>query len=136
MTSLPQPVQNRLRESFQSQLAERPPKRLQRHIVRDYRDDIIGLVRDDGSRLADVIVAVEAQGEVVFAAGLRAEILSQIGTMKDIRANRIKTSVAMTTTVPAQVLADPSDASLSEPALFGDDDHDDDETFRANRSRG
>ena len=128
MTGFTPPMPNRLREPFLQNQALRPPKRLQRHIVEDYRDEIISLIRIDGARLADVVFAVGAQGEVVFEAGFRAEILAQIGTIKNIRAGSVKPASSKPA---ASNLASPVAASPAEGIV-----DDDDESFRVNRSRG
>lgn len=81
---------NRLRAYFADQQALKAQRRLQSDIVREYREDIVGLIANDGARLAEVAAAVRAQGEPVLEPGFKAEILKQIGKTKDIRAGKVK----------------------------------------------
>lgn len=126
---------SRLRSHYQRQRAENPPKRIQSDIVRDYRDDIVGLIADDGASLSEVVAAVRAEGEPVLEPGFKAEILKQIGTVKNIRAGRAKAVVANSAhSAPHAAVAPPvSKAIASRAAVFLDED---DEDFAARRPRG
>lgn len=126
---------NRLRSHFAARAAEKPKKRLQSAIVADYRDDIISLIADDGATLTEVIEAVRAEGEPVLDAGLKAEILKQIGTVKSIRAGAAKAAIAKRADAAPQT-AGSSPLALtipSESAVFLDED---DADFAARRPRG
>lgn len=121
---------NRLRPHFASQVAQRPKRRLQRSIVADYRDDIIGLIADDGASLPEVADAVRAQGEPVLDAGFKSAVLKMIGTVKNIRAGR--------TDLIASKGGDPASQPKLPPISSAESgtspDHDDD--FAARRPRG
>lgn len=80
---------NRLRRHYLQQQEAKKSKRLQRDIVRDYRAEIIALIRDDGAKIDDVVATVIAEGEPVLEDGFRAEIRAQIGTVKAIRAGQV-----------------------------------------------
>ncbi|KNH01902.1 hypothetical protein J121_101 [Qipengyuania citrea LAMA 915] len=127
---------NRLRSHFAKQAAQKPMKRLQRAIVSDYRDDIISLIADDGATLPEVADAVRAQGEPVLDPGFKAEVLKQIGTVKNIRAGRINTMAPkygepVPQPEPAAMLAqNNSNLTATSP-----DDDDDDDAFAARRPR-
>lgn len=116
---------NRLRSHCLSHRATKPPRRTQRDIVRDYRDDIITLIRDDGATLEEVVQAIEAEGEAVLAAGLKAQILAQIGTVKAIRAGRSFAGQPHAQQTIGTV------AARSTPSIIRDDDDD----FAARPSR-
>lgn len=130
---------NRLRSHFNDQQAQKPQRRLQIEIVADYRDDIIGLIADDGATLPEVADAVRAQGEPVLDAGFKAAVLKTIGTVKNIRAGRVNTITNKGAVVdPA---SSPTTASMpvlpptnSVPRPLGDDD-DDDDAFAVRRPR-
>lgn len=123
---------NRLRPHFADQMAQKPQRRLQNAIVADYRDDIIGLIVVDGATLTEVAAAVRAEGEPVLEAGFKAAILEQIGTVKNIRAGRIKAAAQ-------NVNRDPSATSGLSPLPTERSGHatldDDDEDFAARRPR-
>lgn len=125
---------NRLRSHFAARAAQKPKKRLQSSIVADYRDDIISLIADDGATLTEVIEAVRAEGEPVLDAGLKAEILKQIGTVKGIRAGGAKAAIAKRADTASQAAAAPQlpPAFQSEAAIFLDED---DADFAARRPR-
>lgn len=89
----PVPPTNRLRQHYLQQQQTKPPRRLQRDIVRDYRAEIIGLIRDDGATIDDVVATVIAEGEPVLDDGFRAQIRIQIGTVKAIRSGQIITTM-------------------------------------------
>lgn len=127
---------NRLRSHFAKHAAQKPKKRLQSAIVADYRDDIIGLIADDGATLPEVVAAVRAEGEAVLDAGFKAAILKTIGTVKDIRAKRIKPSAPMGGGPSPQSAVSPTPTQISsnETAMSLDDD-DDDDAFAARRPR-
>lgn len=129
------PGTNRLRPHYHRQQAEHPPKRLQSDIVRDYRDDIIGLIRDDGASLAEVISAVAAQGELVLPPGFKAEVLALIGPVKKIRAGLVKPL-----NLPRRAASQASTASVDDQATnsarpLGEDD-DEANPFASRQSRG
>jgi hypothetical protein len=127
---------NRLRSHFAKQAAQKPMKRLQRAIVSDYRNDIISLIADDGATLPEVADAVRAQGEPVLDPGFKAEVLKQIGTVKNIRAGRINTMASKygdpaPQAEPAAILAQNNSNLTATPP----DDDDDDDAFAARRPR-
>lgn len=131
---------NRLRPHFAKQAAQKPKKRLQSAIVTDYRGDIISLIADDGATLPEVADAVRAQGEPVLDHGFKAEILKQIGTVKNIRSGRAKVTgtrgpfpVSASSSAPATQSATPSPAQTDAAENFADDD---DDLFAARRPRG
>ena len=125
---------NRLRPHFVKQAAQKPKKRLQSEIVAEFRDDIISLIADDGATLPEVADAVRAQGEPVLDPGFKAEVLKQIGTVKNIRAGRINTRASKygePAPQPAAMLAqNNSNLTATSP-----DDDDDDDAFAARRPR-
>lgn len=130
---------NRLRPHFEHEQAQKPPKRLQSDIVWDYRADIIGLIKDDGATLCEVVSAVRAQGETVLDHGFKAELLKQLGTVKDIRAGRGKNSnLALAPTGSVSSALAP--VGGTEPAVGqhrpAEDVADDDDLFVARRPRG
>lgn len=115
---------NRLRKYYEQHLAAKPPSLPpQRDIVREYHNEIIELIKVDGASLADVVASIEAHGERVLAAGLKAEILKQIGSVKTIRAGQAKDAP----TFPRPTLRPPAS---SEANTFEDED-----LFRARRPR-
>lgn len=121
---------NRLRSHFTDQQAQKPQRRLQIEIVADYRDDIIGLIADDGATLPEVADAVRAQGEPVLDAGFKAAVLKSIGTVKNIRAGRInsitsKGAVADPASSPTMASMPVLPPNSSAPRPLGDDDDDD-----------
>lgn len=130
---------NRLRSHFAGQQELKTQRRLQSDIVREYRDDIVELIANDGARLAEVAAAVRAEGEPVLEPGFKAEILKQIGKVKDIRggggkaAAANKTPYAATTAQPPTPAPAPaSQAVAGGAAVFLDEDDDD---FAARRPR-
>ena len=127
---------NRLRSHFAKQAAQKPMKRLQRAIVSDYRDDIISLISDYGATLPEVADAVRAQGEPVLDAGFKAEVLRQIGTVKNIRAGRIDTMANRGgDPAPQPEPAAPMTQNNSNETETSVDDDDDDDAFAARRPR-
>lgn len=127
---------NRLRSHFAKQAAQKPMKRLQRAIVSDYRDDIISLISDYGATLPEVADAVRAQGEPVLDAGFKAEVLRQIGTVKNIRAGRIDTMPNRGgDPAPQPEPAAPMTQNNSNETETSVDDDDDDDAFAARRPR-
>lgn len=124
---------NRLRSHYQRHKAAKPTQRTQADIVREYREDIITLIRDDGAKLDEVIEAIGAEGVEVKAAGLKAEILAQIGTVKDIRLGRTKLAhTPSALSVPASPPAPPT--RIATPML-SQGEADDDNLFVARRPR-
>ena len=79
------PSADSLRQHFLRQRDQKAPRRLQRDIVRDNWSGIVGLIRDDGATIKEVVAAVIAEGEPVLEDGFKAAIRSQIGTVKSIR---------------------------------------------------
>ena len=129
---------NRLRAPFADQQAKKEKARLQSEIVRDYRDEIVELIADDFATLNEVVSSVRALGEPVLDAGFKAEILKQIGTVKNIRTGR--TSPAALVRDPPRMRPSPAIVSTSLPVSQtgnGDIlDDDDDELFVARKPRG
>ncbi|WP_394269557.1 hypothetical protein [Qipengyuania sp.] len=126
---------NRLRPHFADQQAQKARRRLQGDIVRDYRDDIVELLADDGATLSEVALAVRARGEPVLDHGFKAEILKQIGTVKNIRSGHAKVAdlrgaspVSEPQTQKAKLMPSLTDAAEA----VGDDD----DQFAARRRRG
>ena len=62
----------------------RPPT--QRDIVCKYRTQIVGLIRDDGATVPDVIAAIIAAGDPVRPPGFEKALRLELGTVKAIRA--------------------------------------------------
>lgn len=93
MDSGSHPPTDRLRRHYLLQQEAKAQRRLQRDIVRDYRAEIIGLIRDDGAKIDDVIATVVAEGEPVLEDGFRAEVRAQIGTVKAIRAGKVSAAL-------------------------------------------
>ena len=129
---------NRLHSYFADQQALKVQRRRQGDIVRDYRDDIIGLIADDGATLPEVAAAVRAQGEPVLDPGFKAAILKSIGTVKDIRAGKViavagksaASAPALASTTSSLPATAPSNSTGSMPP-----DDDDDDAFAARRPR-
>lgn len=126
---------NRLRPHFAKQTEQKAKKRLQKQIVAAYRDDIISLIADDGATLPEVVDAIRADGEVVLEAGFKAEVLRQIGTVKNIRAGR-SDATAFTGGVHAPQCVPPhANTTSNMTTVQTDDDDDDDSAFVARRPR-
>lgn len=124
---------SRLRSHYQRQKAAKPPQRTQADIVREYREDIITLIRDDGAKLDEVIEAIGAEGVEVKAAGLKAEILAQIGTVKDIRLGRAK--LARTPSAFPVPASPPAPPTRPATPMLSQAEADDDNLFAARRPR-
>lgn len=127
---------NRLRSHFAMQAAQKPKKRLQSEIVAEFRDDIISLIADDGATLPEVADAVRAQGEPVLDPGFKAEVLKQIGTVKNIRVGRVNTMASRhVNPAPQPEPAAPMAQNNSNLTAISPDDDDDDDAFAARRPR-
>jgi hypothetical protein len=61
----------------------RPPT--QRDIVCKYRTQIVGLIRDDGATVPDVIAAIIAAGDPVRPPGFEKALRLELGTVRAIR---------------------------------------------------
>lgn len=124
---------NRLRRHFSG----KPARRLQSAIVSEYRNDIIDSITIDRATLPEVANAVRAEGEPVRDAGFKAEILKQIGTVKAIRAGRLKPpafgghgDLPPSTSNSQRGMVDP----FRIPDSIEDDDDDDDFVARRRRT--
>lgn len=116
---------NRLRSHFAIQVSQKPQRRLQSEIVAHYREDIVGLIADDGATLTEVAAAVRAEGEPVLDPGFKAAILKTIGTVKNIRAGRVKAAAVGRGSLAAQPPSPPSTPVINSSETPLDDDDDD-----------
>ena len=124
---------NRLRSHREDKRAQEAQRRLQSDIVRDLREDIVELIAHDGATLSEVADAVRAVGEPVLDHGFRAEILKQIGRVKDIRSGRAKAAAAPTP-APAPATQGVVQAPIRAESIE-DVAEDDDDLFAARRPR-
>jgi hypothetical protein len=128
---------NRLHSHFAKQASQTPKKRLQREIVEDYRNDIISLIADYGASLPEVADAVRAQGEPVLEPGFKAAILKTIGSVKNIRAGRIKATASTAGSLGQQpeTPLTPTLAQTNSTETATSPDDDDDDAFTGRRPR-